>query len=481
MGQKIATEEDYWMCTQGIMPARMQSVQLTVKQKDGKKYLLKTDTATASVGDFVCKWMMLIMAAIAAIVTVAIVATGGAALGAIVVAGAIAGAAGAAVGSIAGALVCGQKAALIRTWTVEKNNLVIGGQKTLTTGSVMKCPIFGAEIRQAPNVKNWWQALLVGVGNFGTTVVEGALGGALIGTIGAVFAGAATIAVPTLGSIWANIAGSFTGIGLAVRGVFGANQASNDWATGRANTASDAAQSFGEGAIPEAGSIKRIATGQAQPTDALLLLYFLHLKTPVKEPQPKEEPAKEDEGKPKDEPDAQAPKPANEPEAVKPGEDGKAYEKGEGNAITPESFGIKTIADNPELLEVWNDTLRKLANSKFDNAYKRYLNNLEQGKHMNNEYLGDVWKYVRSSFKTNAEGLGFKIDGEIHHWNYNKETFPEQIANPRNITEPIGRDLHQEIHQTTTSDPSNIWKGPIKPEYQIDIDHSIYTPPKHNF
>ncbi|WDF54386.1 hypothetical protein [Mucilaginibacter sp. KACC 22063] len=328
MGQKIATEEDYWMCTQGIMPARMQSVQLTVKQKDGKKYLLKTDTATASVGDFVCKWMMLIMAAIAAIVTVAIVATGGAALGAIVVAGAIAGAAGAAVGSIAGALVCGQKAALIRTWTVEKNNLVIGGQKTLTTGSVMKCPIFGAEIRQAPNVKNWWQALLVGVGNFGTTVVEGALGGALIGTIGALFAGAATIAVPTLGSIWANIAGSFTGIGLAVRGVFGANQASNDWATGRANTASDAAQSFGEGAIPEAGSIKRIATGQAQPTDALLLLYFLHLKTPVKEPQPKEEPAKEDEGKTKDEPDAQAPKPANEPEAVKPGEDGKAYEEG---------------------------------------------------------------------------------------------------------------------------------------------------------
>lgn len=345
MGQKIATEEDYWMCTQGIMPARMQSVQLTVKQKDGKKYLLKTDTATASVGDFVCKWMMLIMAAIAAIVTVAIVATGGAALGAIVVAGAIAGAAGAAVGSIAGALVCGQKAALIRTWTVEKNNLVIGGQKTLTTGSVMKCPIFGAEIRQAPNVKNWWQALLVGVGNFGTTVVEGALGGALIGTIGAVFAGAATIAVPTLGSIWANIAGSFTGIGLAVRGVFGANQASNDWATGRANTASDAAQSFGEGAIPEAGSIKRIATGQAQPTDALLLLYFLHLKTPVKEPQPKEEPAKEDEGKTKDEPDAQAPKPANEPEAVKPGEDGKAYEEGISTKVKGDLGEARVIED----------------------------------------------------------------------------------------------------------------------------------------
>jgi hypothetical protein len=330
MGQKIATEEDYWTCTQGIMPARMQSIQLTVKQKDGKRYLLKTDTATASAGDFVCKWMMLLMAAIAAIVAVAIVATGGAALAVIVAAGAIAGAAGAAVGTIAGGLVCGQKAALIRTWSEEKHNLVIVGQKTLTSASMMKCPVFGAEIKRAPNIKNWWQALLVGFGNFGTTVVEGALGGAMIGTVGALAAGAATLAAPTLGTVWANVAGSFTGLGLAVRGVFGANEASNEWASGSVNNMGEAVHSFGSGAVPEAGSLKRIATGQAQPSDALLLLYFLHLKTPVKETAA----PKEEEGQPKEE-ETNGPKPANEPEPVKEGEDGKAYE--EGKDITPET------------------------------------------------------------------------------------------------------------------------------------------------
>jgi hypothetical protein len=410
MGQKIATEEDYWTCTQGIMPARMQSIQLTVKQKDGKRYLLKTDTATASAGDFVCKWMMLLMAAIAAIVAVAIVATGGAALAVIVAAGAIAGAAGAAVGTIAGGLVCGQKAALIRTWSEEKHNLVIAGQKTLTSASMMKCPVFGAEIKRAPNIKNWWQALLVGFGNFGTTVVEGALGGAMIGTVGALAAGAATLAAPTLGTVWANVAGSFTGIGLAVRGVFGANEASNEWASGSVNNMGEAAQSFGSGAVPEAGSLKRIATGQAQPSDALLLLYFLHLKTPVKEPAA----PKEEEGQPKQE-ETNGPKPANEPEPVKEGEDGKAYEMGESaRGVTKEEF-FESVADfhngkNPELAEeAWN-----LWKDQKWSALERLFNENELNGgwppnrgfvHIEKVTLDEGFEFDRYGGRTNPDGI----------------------------------------------------------------------------
>jgi hypothetical protein len=60
------------------------------------------------------------------------------------------------------------------------------------------------------------------------------------------------------------------------------------------------------------------------------LLYFLHLKTPVKETAA----PKEEEGQPKEE-ETNGPKPANEPEPVKEGEDGKAYE--EGKDITPET------------------------------------------------------------------------------------------------------------------------------------------------
>lgn len=416
MGQKIATEEDYWTCTQGIMPARMQSIQLTVKQKDGKRYLLKTDTATASVGDFVCKWMMLLMAAIAAIVAVAIVATGGAALAVIVAAGAIAGAAGAAVGTIAGGLVCGQKAALIRTWSEEKHNLVIAGQKTLTSASMMKCPVFGAEIKRAPNIKNWWQALLVGMGNFGTTVVEGALGGAMIGTVGALAAGAATLAVPTLGTVWANVAGSFTGIGLAVRGIFGANEASNEWASGQVNTMGEAAQSFGSGAVPEAGSLKRIATGQAQPSDALLLLYFLHLKTPVKEPTA----PKEEEGQPKQE-ETNGPKPANEPEPIKEGEDGKAYEKGESSKVKEFKVGDE-IAGKP-IVNVIEGT-----NGKVAVIGRRMAGHVEDVG-ANLKANGEQVELFNEQSQSNKK---FNIDGETYTWKEISDDFGDKSKYIRN-------------------------------------------------
>ncbi|MDY0907084.1 hypothetical protein [Pedobacter sp. CFBP9032] len=340
MGNKIATEEDYWMCSGGIMPAQMQSIQRIAEQKDSKKYLIKSDTATASIGDFVCKWVMLIMALIAAVIAVLIVATGGAALGVMVAVGAAAGAAGAAFGSIVGGMVCGQKAAIARTWIGDKSNLMIGGQKTLTTGSTMECPVFGSKIIHAPNIKNWWDALRVGMGNFGETVILGALGGALIGLGGAFLSGAAALSLPTLASVGTNIVGSITGWGMAARLYFGANAVSNQQALGQIdiNNVDERDAAFGNAAFPEYGSVKRIASGSAEPMDAMLLLYFLNLRVPGAKPgvTPKEEPAggnkeepvasKDEQGKPKEE----EVKPV---ENVKPteegpvkGKDGKAYE-----------------------------------------------------------------------------------------------------------------------------------------------------------
>lgn len=351
MGNKIATEEDYWMCSGGIMPAQMQSIQRIAEQKDSKKYLIKSDTATASMGDFVCKWVMLIMALIAAVIAVLIVATGGAALGVIVAVGAAAGAAGAVYGSVIGGLVCGQKAAIARTWIGDKSNLMIGGQKTLTTGSTMECPVFGSKIVHAPNVKNWWDALRVGIGNFGETVILGAMGGALIGLGGAFLSGAAALSLPTLASVGTNIVGSITGWGMAARLYFGANAVSNQQALGQIdiNNVDERDAAFGNAAFPEYGSVKRIASGSAEPMDAMLLLYFLNLRVPGAKPgvTPKEEPIggnkeepvapKEEQAKPKEE----EIKPV---ENVKPveegpvkGKDGKAYEKGETKATSDDS------------------------------------------------------------------------------------------------------------------------------------------------
>jgi len=340
MGNKIATEEDYWMCTGGIMPAQMQSIQRIAEQKDSKKYLIKSDTATVSMGDFVCKWIMLIMALIAAVIAVLIVATGGAALGVLVAVGAAAGAAGAAFGSIVGGLVCGQKAAIARTWLGDKSNLMIGGQKTLTTGSTMECPVFGSKIVHAPNVKNWWDALRVGIGNFGETVILGALGGALIGVGGAVLSGSAALALPTLASVGTNFLGSITGWGMAARLYFGANAVSNQQALGQIdiNNVEERDAAFGNAAFPEYGSVKRIASGSAEPMDAMLLLYFLNLRVPGAKPgtPPKEEPAggnkeepvspKEEQAKPKEEEVKPVENGKPVEEAPAKGKDGKAYE-----------------------------------------------------------------------------------------------------------------------------------------------------------
>ncbi len=281
MGNKIITEEDFWICTGGAVPAQLQTTQLTTKQVSGHKYITINDKATSSWIDFGCKKLMWIMALLAAVLVVAIVATGGAALAVIVAAGAAAGAAGAVFGAVLGALICGQKAAPARVWNQSKSDLIIQGHKAITGDHTMTCRLFGETIRFAPNIKNWWQAIALGGLNYLTGIVEGALTGALIGLGGGVLSGAARLALPTLSSIAGNVAASFGAIGAPVRVLFGASNAANQWAVGDINTTSEIASSFANGAVPEAGSAYRIATGQGQASDAMLLLYLLRLKAPA--------------------------------------------------------------------------------------------------------------------------------------------------------------------------------------------------------
>lgn len=137
--------------------------------------------------------------------------------------------------------------------------------------------------------------------------------------------------------------------------------------------------------------------------------------------------------------------------------------------ITPASLGIRMLADNPELLRIWNQTLRDLAASRRSNMYRRYLDNLANGTPMTNEFLADTFGYVRQRFKANAEAAGHTINGEIHHWNYPKSNYPDQIVNPRNLTEPVDRATHQAIHEAT-SGGTNMWEGPISPNHELPVN-----------
>jgi|GEM_PF-5739581 len=126
---------------------------------------------------------MLVAAILAAIIAVAVVATGGAAL---VLIGAIA---GAAFGAVIGSLLCGQLVVKVRKWKDSKSNFTIFGIDTITGDHTMICPIFGDEISFNPNIKTWTQAYAIGISNFIKGVAEGAMVGGMIAMSGGLISG----------------------------------------------------------------------------------------------------------------------------------------------------------------------------------------------------------------------------------------------------------------------------------------------------
>lgn len=249
MENKIITEEDFWECTGGMMPAPFQSGQKLVytNGNKAKKYITKADKSTLSWVDYGCKKLMLlyaIAAAIAAAIACLCAATGGAALIAIC---AIASAVGAAWGAVVGSLICGQMVAMAREWLTSKDDFQILGIHTITGKDKMICNAFtfiGMSpefISYKPNVKSWSQAISLGVANFIGEVLKGMMAGACIGAAAAAISGIATAAtsggwagvgkavlgfiksVPT--NFIVNIAESISGIGLALRGTMSAQSA----------------------------------------------------------------------------------------------------------------------------------------------------------------------------------------------------------------------------------------------------------------
>lgn len=292
MGAKIITEKDFWMCSGGLMPAPMQSTQPVAAKKDGNKYITIQDKSTQSFVDFACKKLMWLMALVAAIIAVAVVATGGAALIAI---GAIAGAAGAAFGAVLGSLICGQKAAMARVWIGSKSNFKILGTPTVTGEHKMICNIFGEQISYAPNIKSWWQAISLGVANLIGGILEGAMIGAAVGAGGALLKGGiAALAeggaaglgrsafqlIKTLpGNMVSNVIASWTtGLGLGLRGVMAGQHAAEVYG----QTGDVGMGDVGMGAVGmETGtyqSAQRVFTGQGTAMNVVgMALWF----TPV--------------------------------------------------------------------------------------------------------------------------------------------------------------------------------------------------------
>jgi hypothetical protein len=264
---KLLNDKDFFICTGGMMPTQMQSLQKVAMKKDGTKFLVKVDTATTPIMDFSCKKLMLLMAIIAVVVCALTIATGGMAL---IAAAAIGGLIGAAIGS----LICGHVGAIARTWIGYKSDFKIVNIETLTDGAYMKCAIFQEEIRIAPFIKNWWQAAAVGLTNFAGEMFKCVM-------VGAAAAGAAVLATQGIGAFLANAASNYlmtwtTGWGLGLRGAMGVMDGVNQKYINGAST-EDAIGSGAGAALTgmergTANSAYNVATGQGSFEDYTGLL-----------------------------------------------------------------------------------------------------------------------------------------------------------------------------------------------------------------
>lgn len=311
---KFLNNNDYFLCSGGILPAQIQNSQVVVGKEDGAKYLTLIDVRTNNIADFVCQKMVSLAALIASL----IVASGGAALAAILAMAVLAGG----VATLAGGLLCGFFGAILRSpWLPAKTNVFLGPARfpAITEQATMSC-CMGGVVQYAPNIKTWWQAMLVSASNSLMVVFKCIMAGGAA----AAFVAIAAVLEPIMAElipIFANlsirsfaplaiaaaalrnllstnqitknfIAGtiaSWTTAGLGLRGLLGGNQVIQDkYVTGTEKTTFE---SFHAGVISietgAANSVKNICTGQGRDVD---LLAVMALFTPYKEIiEPKEE------------------------------------------------------------------------------------------------------------------------------------------------------------------------------------------------
>ncbi|WP_300602216.1 hypothetical protein [Niabella sp.] len=332
MGNKIITEKDFWICSEGNMPAPFQGTRLGLKKKSGDIYITTEDKSTSSCVDFSCKKYMLLMAIAAAVLVVGAillgvltVATGGAALIAI---GALAGLAGAAIGAVVGALLCGQKMSGKRTWVGGKQNFISQGTQTITGDHVMTCPI-GGVITFAPQIKNWSQALSMGAANYIGGLMEGMMAGAAVGMGGAALSGGAAAMSGGAGlrglsqaalqfaksmpkNFLVNAVQSFGKFGLALRGVLGAQNAAATYGNTGTAGAGDFTSGFFSMETGAAQSVKNVFTGNGSWQDfAGIALMFSPVGKGVQDLEGKGKPKAEEPGSSKAE-EAETQKPEDE-------------------------------------------------------------------------------------------------------------------------------------------------------------------------
>ena len=149
------------------------------------------------------------------------------------------------------------------------------------------------------------------------------------------------------------------------------------------------------------------------------------------------------------------------------------------SGLTPGDFGLGTVSEDPVLHRLWTDAMKDAATSRRSNGYTRLLETYSQGGTPTTRQLEEAFGAVNQRFMNSAREAGYTV-AEVHHWNFNKGSYPTQIVDPRHLVPVADRNTHEAIHRATTSDPGNIWKEPIADRHVIPI-RNFSTPLPDNY
>lgn len=145
----------------------------------------------------------------------------------------------------------------------------------------------------------------------------------------------------------------------------------------------------------------------------------------------------------------------------------------------PEDFGVSSIASDPKLHSLWTESLQNASSwGGRQNAYQKYLQIVDQGGTPTGKELSNAFSTVQGYFRRGADRAGVDIPaGDIHHWNFNKSTFSDQVFDPRNLFPTNSKIQHNSMHLNLGPGNGIDYNGPIIPTSELKFDSSFYPLP----
>lgn len=149
----------------------------------------------------------------------------------------------------------------------------------------------------------------------------------------------------------------------------------------------------------------------------------------------------------------------------------------------PDDFNLKSIASDQQLHGLWTESLQNAASwGGKQNAYQKYLSIIEQGGTPTGSQLSKAFSTTQGYFRRSAQKQGIELPaGDIHHWNFNKSLFADQVFDPRNLFPTTGKMQHNSLHLNVGSGNGIDFKAPIIPESKLNFDSSFYPLPSNYF